>query len=198
VAEGLGMKSLPEPLPRALPKPAKPEVTQSPALSLMARPGDGSILGRKIAILVADGVQGEVVAQVQQQLVSQGAVARLVGPRIGPVVPVAGDPLDADCSTENEPGFLFDGLVLPDGEQAVTALSRDGHVFEFIKDQFRHCKPILALGASKQLLEKAMVPLDGNDAALIVDQPAAEGTQAFVQALAAHRNFARETDPPLV
>ncbi len=31
--------------------------------------------------------------------------------------------LDADVSLENEPGFLFDALVLPDGEDAVAALS---------------------------------------------------------------------------
>jgi catalase len=63
--------------------------------------------------------------------------------------------LDADASLENEPGFLFDALVLPDGEDAVAALAADGHTMEFIKDQYRHCKTILALGASASLLEKA-------------------------------------------
>jgi catalase len=63
--------------------------------------------------------------------------------------------LDADASLENEPGFLFDALVLPDGEDAVTALAGDGHTMEFIKDQYRHCKTILALGASARLLEEA-------------------------------------------
>ena len=37
----------------------KPEVTQSKALSLFARPGDGSIRARRIAIIVADGVVGD-------------------------------------------------------------------------------------------------------------------------------------------
>ena len=45
-------------MPRALPRPAKPEVTLSPSLSLLARPGDGSIAGRRVAILMADGVDG--------------------------------------------------------------------------------------------------------------------------------------------
>ena len=35
-----------------------PEVTTSPALSLFARPGDGSIRARRVAILVADGCDG--------------------------------------------------------------------------------------------------------------------------------------------
>src|SRR4051812_28040744 len=56
VADGLGMNPMPAPLPLALPNPAKPEVKKSPALSLMARPGDGTLKGRKIALLVAPGV----------------------------------------------------------------------------------------------------------------------------------------------
>ena len=51
VADGIGIK-LPKPMPRLV-EPPTPEVTVSPALSLTARPGDGSIRGRKIAILVA-------------------------------------------------------------------------------------------------------------------------------------------------
>jgi hypothetical protein len=43
-------------------KPPVPEIKESPALSLFARPGDGSISTRKIAILVADGVTGDLKA----------------------------------------------------------------------------------------------------------------------------------------
>ena len=39
VAEGLGMKELPEPLPQLLKRLPKPEVQKSAALSLLARPG---------------------------------------------------------------------------------------------------------------------------------------------------------------
>jgi hypothetical protein len=56
--------------------------------------------------------------------------------------------LDADVSLENEPGFLFDALVLPDGQAAVNRLMENGRVLEHIKDQHRHCKAILVLGAS--------------------------------------------------
>src|SRR5690606_15399277 len=68
VAQGLGM-DLPAPLPRALERPQPPEVDASPALSLMARPGDGGIRTRKIAILVADGMEGTSVALLLGALV---------------------------------------------------------------------------------------------------------------------------------
>jgi catalase len=203
---GLGMDPMPAPLPLALPKPAKPEVQKSPALSLLARPGDGSLKGRKVAILVAPGVEGESVALAQAALLEQGAVARLVGTRIGSMATAGGDALEADASLENEPGFLFDALILPDGEEAVAALAQDGHTMEFIKDQFRHCKTILALGASVQLLAKAGLPvsMDKSQAqggtGLLTAQAAEAGKAiaAFIAAMALHRHFGREMDPPLI
>ena len=149
VAMGLGIDPLPDPLPPALAAPAEPEVTKSPALSLLARPGDGTLKGRKVALLVAPGVDGASLSIVQAALVEQGAVARLVGTRIGRMPTADGDTLDADASLENEPGFLFDALVLPDGAEGVAALAQDGHTMEFIKDQFRHCKTILSFGESR-------------------------------------------------
>jgi catalase len=211
VAKGLGMADLPAPMPLAMPKPAKPEVTVSPSLSLMARPGDGSIRGRKIAVLVAPGVDGAAIDQVQAALADADAVPRLVGPHIGAMATAGGQMLDADASLENEPGFLFDALVLPDGDGAVTALAGDGHTMEFIKDQFRHCKTILALGAATQLLEKAGISaLPGDtakgkkggpaDPGLIVQASGdlAVALDRFIQAMGRHRHFERETDPPLV
>ncbi len=200
VAEGLGMETLPDPMPRALPKPPKAEVATSPTLSLMARPGDGSIKGRKVAILVAPGMEGESVAQLQAELAARGAVGKLVGPRIGRVKTAAGAVLQADCSMESEPGFLFDALALPDGAEAVAALARDGHTMEFIKDQFRHCKTVVAFGASSALLERAGVPVDGKDAGVVLGKPggAQAAIAAFIGGVAKHRHFERETDPPLV
>jgi catalase len=201
VAEGLNMP-LPDPLPRALPKPPKPEVTRSPALSLLARPGDESIAGRKVVILVADGVEGAGVSTVHETLFSLGAVPRFAAPRIGPVETSDGVPIEADVSLENEPGFLFDALVLPHGEAGVEALAADAHTFEFIRDQYRHCKTILALGASAALLDEAGVPAtlpSGEaDPGLVRTDDAKAGVAQFVRGVARHRHFERETDPPVV
>ncbi|GAB3661224.1 catalase [Ramlibacter alkalitolerans] len=206
VGQGLGMDPLPDPLPPALADPAPPEVTKSPPLSLLARPGDGSIRGRKVALLVAPGVRAAPLLQVQQALLEQGAIGRLVGPRIGPMPTADGAAVDADASLENEPGFLFDALVLPDGAEAVAALAQDGHTAEFVRDQFRHCKTILVLGAARELLALAGLPpsLDkaqaqgGTGLILAGEGEEQAATQAFLQALAKHRHFGREMDPPLV
>ena len=203
VADGLGIMDMPAPLPKALENPAAPEITISPALSLMARRGDGTITARKIAIVVANGSVGASAKAVHAALFAQGAVPRFVAPRIGPVQTSDNIEINADASMENEPGFLFDALILSDGEAGVTTLMRDGHMMEFIKDQYRHCKTIMAMGASKALLDKADVPVklsNGKpDRGIIVsDANAMSSLDDLVKAVAMHRHPERETEPTLV
>jgi catalase len=202
VASGLGMK-VPDPLPKALAKAVKPEVRSSPALSLFARPGDGSVATRKVAILVADGVDGEAVTRLHEGLTDAGAVPRLVGARLGQVSTMRGDPLEADVTMEAAPAALFDGLVVADGG-GVEALAQLGHALEFVKDQYRHCKPILVLGAAGAILEKAGIPPalpNGEDDPGLLqfdNENVDRALPAFVEAIAKHRVFERETDPPVV
>ncbi|MBH1964904.1 MAG: catalase [Comamonadaceae bacterium] len=200
VAAGIGMKKMPPPLPLplALQIETKPEVTYSPALSLRTRPGAVSIKGRKIALLVADGVIGQPALDLHAALGMKGATARFVAPRIGIVDTADGVHLDADASMENEPGFLFDALALPEGVDGIKALSLDGHTAEFIKDQYRHCKAILVPDDAKALVEavgvSAVLPNGDPDPGMISGQD----IDAFVEAIARHRHPERETDPPMV
>jgi catalase len=198
VAAGLGM-DVPEPLPLAT-TPARPEVTKSPPLSLLARPGDGSIAGRKIAILIAPEVDGEGAMAVHRALTDAGAVPRLVAARLGPVDSTTGDALDPDATLETMPSCLFDAVVVPDGDGAAASLAALGHAVEFVRDAYRHCKAILALGGGRALLEKANIPTDEEDPALLVAEPgkATAATKAFVAAIAKHRNWDRAVDPPVV
>ncbi len=199
VASNLGMSDLPAPLSRATEIAIEPEVTRSEFLSLLARPGEGGIRTRKIAVMVADGVNGKTATQAAQALIAQGAVVRLLGPHIGLIRTESGDVLDADASLKNSPAVLFDAVVVPDGDSAVEALCADGLALEFLRDQFRHGKSVLAVGAGLRLLEHAGIPLDGPDPGLIcagnADQ---ESMLQFIRAVEAHRHPERESDPPAV
>ncbi len=201
VAKGLGMDELPAPLPRALAEPAKPEVTQSPALSLMARPGDGSLAGRRVAVLVADGVQGGAAERLQAVLSAEGAVAEFVAPHVGRVRGADGVDLEATASLENNPGFLFDALAWPDGEEGVATLAHDGHTMESLKDGYRHGKAMLLVGAAQTLLDMAGVPATtptGDPDPGLVLADGEEGLDDFIAAIVRHRHPERETDPPVV
>jgi catalase len=198
VAAGLGM-ALPDAMPRALAKPPTAEVSVSAPLSMFARPGVPGIDTRKVAIFVGDGVNADTVAALQSALLAQGATGRLVGHRVGQFTAADGSAVDADASFENEPSVLFDAVAVPDGEQAAKAWGLDGRACEFIKDQFRHCKTILAVGDAAAFVESTGVLNDPADTGLIIRDTADTGSiDAFLTAMAQHKHFARETDPPLL
>jgi catalase len=203
LAEELGIE-LPKPLPRALKNPPAPEISESPALSLFARPGDGSIATRRVAILVADGVDGDAAQALHAGLAAQGAVPRYIGPRLGSVLSEQGDEIEVEVTLETMPAVLFDALAVPGGKAAVTHLGNLGHALEFLKDTYRHAKPILALGAAAALVENAGIPsvlLSGEpDPGLLIGKQssATDALKSFVKAIARHRHHERELDPPSV
>jgi catalase len=201
VAEGLGI-DLPEPMPRAAAKRVKAEVSKSPALSLHALPGDGGIATRRIAVLVADGTASEGLTGLIQTLTDEGAVVRLLGVRLGTVDAADGDTLEVDATLENSPSVLFDAVVLPDGEVAASALLADGQTVEFIQNQFRHGKTILAVGAGRTLLPAAGIKDAKRDVerdpGLILADSGDMDAKAFIKAVARHRHPERDRDPPKV
>jgi len=204
VAEGLGLDPMPDAMPRVMPKKVKPEVTESSALSLMARPGDGSIRARRVAIIVADGVVGEEVEALAESLAAEGAVPVVLASRLGRVRSDRGKPIEISAPLDAAPAVVFDALILPDGGAAAKALASNGRALEFVKDTYRHCKPILVIGAASQVLDAAGVPKalpsgKADPGLLFAKSGAGMSTAgAFVKAIARHRHYERESDPPTV
>jgi catalase len=204
VAEGLGITRMPDPLPRLVDRKNRRDVEPSSALSLFARPGKEGIKTRRIAILMADGTDGQAALAIHSALVAQGGVPRFVGLKLGQAQSVTGDPIEIEVSMEAAPSVLWDAMVVPDGDGAAQLLCSSGHALEFLKDQYRHCKPILLLGAGVAMLEEAGIPPtlpSGNaDTGLLQykGEETDEALQEFIGALAKHRHFARETDPPRI
>jgi catalase len=201
VAQGLGLK-LPDPLPKVHDRTPRAEVDASPALSLFARPGDGDIATRRVAVLVADGVDGEPLRRLHTELAKRGAVPRFVGGSLGTVESQSGEPIDVEISIDAGPAVVYDAVVLPDGKGAVDRLAQLGQAMEFVKDMYRHCKPILALGASGALLDSAGIweklPDGSNDAGVMHFDGSRGVLDALVDAIAKHRHYERETRPPRV
>ena len=201
VAEGLGI-DVPAPLPRVARIAAAPEVEVSPALSLLARPPRAASTARagrdprrrrharRSARLVYDALGA---GAAPYRATSREARHRDAG---------TGDPIAVDVTLEAAPSVLFDAVVLPDGGAAMT-LASDGHAVQFVKDAYRHCKPILSLGAGGVVfLERAGIPQvlpDGGEDPGVLQGAAADAAGAaerLAAALGRHRFFERETDPP--
>jgi len=117
-------------------------------------------------------------------------VVRRVAVDLNAVETSTGDLLEPDSTFETMPSVLFDAVVVPDGTEGLRAL---GQPLEFLRDQYRHCKPILYLGSGSELVAEAGIPTnDQSDWALVQE------IGAFIKALGQHRNWERATDPPSV
>jgi len=195
VAEGLGI-DVPPAMPLASNLPI-PTYAPSPTLSLLAKPGSTGISTRHIAILINDGVDQQCVATLYDDLLNNGAVPRLVGSRLGRINTANGESLDIEITLETSPSVLYDGVVIIQGE---TSMQHNADALDFVRQQYRHCKPIYAIG-SDVLLAAAGIPstfADGSaDPAIIIDRQKLQQASLtqFKTALAGHRSFVREKDP---
>ncbi|RYD94992.1 MAG: hypothetical protein EOP50_08680, partial [Sphingobacteriales bacterium] len=156
VAQGLGMfVPAPMPLASSLPTPTYPV---SPALSLLFRPGQTGIRTKRIAILVGHGVETESIKNLYADLLAEGAVPRLVGCNLGRIKGLNGDTLDIEISLEAGPPVLYDAVIVADSDAAILELSKNAHSLDFLRQQYRHCKPMLAIGSGVNLLSQASIP----------------------------------------
>ena len=175
-------------------------VEDDAALS-MARPAP-DIKTRRVAILVADGVDLFTFKRIQQDLLDAGAVCKVIAPQLGTVNTSSGKQLPVDHTFANMPSVMFDAVLLPGGTESVVALAQLGGAVHFVLEAYKHCKTICALNEGAQLLStlgfaleaqasQVMVPTAG---VLLADaRKAAEGqiSQALIAAIASHRHWDR-------
>ena len=183
VAANLGL-----PAPTAATVQTKPQTLKaSPALSQMNLLS-GDIKSRKVAILVANGVDAASVTAIKTVLEAQGAYGKVLGPTSSPVKTADGQSLPVDASMEGLPSVAFDAVWIAGGEASIKALSGDGVALHYVLEAYKHLKAIGVSPDAKVLIEA--LKLD-EDAGLLVGQDDAT-FQAFVAAIAQHRVWARE------
>jgi catalase len=186
VAEGVGVR------------PPEKAATQnhgrsSPALSQADTAH--SVATRKIAILAADGVRADDVAEARRALTEKGAVCEVLGPRDGALSDTGGGTVKVDRALATVGSVLYDAVLVPGGEQSIRALAAEGKAVYFVAEAFKHYKAVGALGDGVVLLEAARVP--SSDLGVITTAGTAdrEFVEAFAEAVAAHRHFGRDTTP---
>lgn len=192
VADGLGI-AVPPPMPLASAAPI-PSYPASPARSLLSHPGSTGIATRRVAVLISNGVDHHTVAVLAEDLRNNGAVPILISSRLGNLKTADGNTLDIDTTLEASAPVLYDGMIII---QADELLKHNIDAIDFVRQQYRHCKPIYAI-ASDSILAAAGIPSRFSDGAvdptMIVDQETiqAHSLAQFKTALAGHRSFERE------
>ncbi len=183
--------------------------TRSPELSVLDNPLNtvDSVATRKIAILVADGVDGDQVAALRAALKAAGAVTELIAPTLSPVKAADGTMLPPDKTFLTGASIFYDAIFVPGGAQSVAALRGEGKALHFVNEAFVHCKTIgaatdgldllLASNVSdpntkSQQLEAALVLLPG----IVAERSPTDMknvTKRFITAVAMDRHFGRLT-----
>jgi len=168
-------------------------VDASPALSMMiAEPG--SIATRKIAFLVADGVDADAVAEMKAALTGAGAVVHVLALRLG-TVKASGKGQSAvpvDFRIVTMPSVAYDAVFVPGGPDATAALLADGDAVHFVAEAFKHAKAIAALGTAQTLVRAAGVPAgDPIEGVILGDASADSIADDFIAAIGMHRAWNR-------
>jgi catalase len=178
----------------------------SPALSQLTAPTD-TIATRKVAVLVADGVDGAGTRRLVAALRDRGADPELLAPVDGTVRAADGSDLEVDRAISTMASVLYDAVVVPCGPSSVAALSQDGYTVHFVTEAFKHAKPVAAFGAGVDLLRTAGLSgirfgTEGDEVVSdrgVVTSAAAENSlaerffESFAEELAKHRAWDRDT-----
>ncbi len=177
VADGLGMASLPDAAEAA--RPTRTDLDESPALSIL-RNGPDSFAGRKVGVLVTDGVDADLFAAVERAVADEGAMLEVVAPTVGGVTDSADGHVDARQKVDGGPSVLYDAVVVLVSEEGATTLAADAAAQDFVSDAHAHRKFVGWTAAAMPLLEKVGVAEDLDDGWIeLVDTDAAT---TFVEA----------------
>jgi len=194
-------------------KVRKQAVERSEALS-MAHTIKDTARSRKVAILAANGVDGEQLETVKATLTEAEAVPVLVSP-LPTVKTSSGKALQTDKLLMTAGSVNFDAVFVPGGKESAAALQADADALHFVSEAFKHCKALAASGEGTEVLLAANIAppstsgkTNGHRAtnghsttslaslgSVFVEPKAADlkalGKQ-FVRAIAQHRDFSRE------
>ncbi|PKQ29250.1 MAG: catalase HPII, partial [Actinobacteria bacterium HGW-Actinobacteria-10] len=111
--------------------------------------------GHKVAVLLADGFDGDGVQTLRTSLESAGITMEVIAKYRGELSGTSGTSIPVDKSYVTTASVLYDAVFVPGGRQSVEALLEDGYARHFVNEQFKHHKPIGASGDGVELLMAA-------------------------------------------
>jgi catalase len=187
VAQKLGIQKMPKPADAAM--PTRQDLEPSPALSIVER-GPQRFEGRKLGILISDGVDAKLLKGLTDAVTKENAVFELIAPKVGGVMASDGTLIEAHHMIDGGPSVLFDAVALLTSAAAIDDLINEAAARDFVADAFQHCKFIGYDHSAMPLLEKAGIANALDEGVLAL--PGEEGLSAFVVELGKLRVWGRE------
>ncbi|HZY79467.1 MAG TPA: catalase [Cyclobacteriaceae bacterium] len=175
-------------------------LASSAALS-MANTNKESIATRKVAFLVADGVNTNSMEIVKDALEEEGAVVEVIAPYLGYVIAEDDSHVVVKKSFLTAASVFYDAVYVPGGVNSVATLSKEANAVHFLNEAFKHCKAIAVDTPALQVLEETYfvnkLPKEFNeDSAMregvIVQDDGETLAEQFIAAMKQHRFWERE------
>jgi len=185
VERALGMEGQAE---RTKPAVMPVDVAPSPALSLL-RKAPKTVRGRKIAVLVTDGVAASLLPALRKAAKAEGARLLVIAPKIGGVVDSEDTAIPADFALAAAPSVLFDAVVVAPSNRGGAALVADPGAVDWVRDAYRHLKAIGFSPDARAVLDRAGIDPGGDEGLVPIE--AKGGVARFVAAAAGQRVWSR-------
>lgn len=207
---GLHVTKPEKPINHSVPADGKPEdyepIIKESAIKFssplsMANTVKDSIQSRKIAILVAHGVDANAVKPVKTALEKEGAFVELIAPNHGAVTASDGSPVEVQQSLLTAASVFYDAVYVPGSDTSAATLAGEPDAVHFLNEAFRHCKPIAfdvnAMSVAEETCFYKKLPPDNNIETVLEEgllvAAASKISSLFIPAIAQHRYWHRET-----
>lgn len=187
VAQKLGFKSMPKAADAAM--PTRQDLAPAPSLSIVER-GPKRFEGRKLGILITDGVDAKLLKGLTAAITKEKAVFELIAPKVGGVKASDGTWIEVHHMIDGGPSVLFDAVALLTSAEAMDDLVKEATARDFVADAFQHCKFIGYDPSAMPLLEKAGIAKALDEG--VIALPGDEGLEGFVSSLGKLRVWGRE------
>jgi catalase len=124
----------------------------------MATTRTDSIAGRKVAVLAANDVDATTIETLRAALLAAGATLKVIAPHLGEIRSGTGKTLRVDHSLPTVGSVQFDAVYVPGGAKSVDELCKKAQALLFVKEAYKHGKPIAATDDGAMLIDKAARP----------------------------------------
>lgn len=176
----------------------KSNIAPSPALS-QANTVKDTVKTRKIAILAADGVDGQAIADMNATAVAAGAAVKIISPRMGILRTSSGASIPIDGTIIAMPSILFDAVLIPGGALSIKTLQESGDAVHYALETYVHYKPLAATAEGVDFLahvglvsKNRNLPLPEGVLTSVNNNLSDDFKQQFTSAIGQHRFFNRE------
>ena len=153
VANDLGLKGMPNKAEAA--KPTRTDLKPSKALSILLNAHE-TFEGRKVGMLVTDGVDADLVGALQKALAKEGATFEVIAPTIAGVKARDGSIIPANQKIDGGPSVLYDAVAVLVSKEGAEMLAKEPAARDFVADAFAHSKFVAYSEEASPFLTKVL------------------------------------------